>query len=237
MITEARSYKPGDLVDYTPSAALTAGQVIDAGGMAAIASTDIAAGALGVIQIAGDVLMRAAAVAGEIGDPVGWDEDGTSVDGDTGALTTNPFDWDFPVGSLAQALTATSGRAVVHLNKFATGKPIWPNWVYESVSADKTLAATDHGKVLCVSADGKTVTLPATIAGIEAVIVNLGLSGKIGITIAPAAADKIMGANLGGTDGATYVNTKATAKRWDYVHLRGDGANGWWIVSKRGTWA
>jgi predicted RecA/RadA family phage recombinase len=100
MITEARAYKPGDLVDYTPSAALTAGQVIDAGGMAAIASTDIAAGASGVIQIAGDVLVRAAAVAGEIGDPVGWDEDGTSVDGDTGALTTNPFAWDFPVGSL-----------------------------------------------------------------------------------------------------------------------------------------
>ena len=48
---------------------------------------------------------------------------------------------------------------------------------------------------------------------------------------------KIMGADVAGTDNKDQINTKTTAIRGDWMHLVGDGSNGWYIVGKRGTWA
>lgn len=240
MFTEANVNKEGDVLDYTPTSAVVGGQVLQIGALAAIAQRDIAANVLGSVVIDGLAEFRAAAVVGEAGDPVGWDEDGTGVDGNTGALTVDPATWDFVVGSLAKDLAAADGRAFVRLNRFSPTKPYWPGKVYETKTDNYTVDAEDAGKVLCIATDAKAFTLPAYAAGFvgfEITFVNTGASGNNILTISPNSSDKIMGPDIAGTDDKDYINTKATAKRWDYVTLRADGANGWWIVARRGTWA
>jgi hypothetical protein len=46
-----------------------------------------------------------------------------------------------------------------------------------------------------------------------------------------------MGADLAGVDNKDRINTKATAKRLDHVHLVADGVNGYFVSTERGVWA
>ncbi|MDA8122252.1 MAG: hypothetical protein M0Z38_06775 [Deltaproteobacteria bacterium] len=109
--------------------------------------------------------------------------------------------------------------------------------VRETVSVDKTLAAVDSGKVFFVDTDAKTVTLPAVegMAGIK--IVNIGAYGAVAVKVLPNALDMIEGPNITGADAKYIINTKATAKRGDYVVLEYGDPNGWVITEMRGTWA
>jgi hypothetical protein len=61
--------------------------------------------------------------------------------------------------------------------------------------------------------------------------------GACAVTVSPAALDKIMGNGYTSADNKDIVNTKATAKKGDYVKLVGDGVNGWMIAEIRGIWA
>jgi hypothetical protein len=239
MDVEARALALGNVLDHTPSATRTGGQVVQVGALAGIIqeAAGLAASEQGSILVEGLVGIRAAAVAGEAGDPVGWDENGTGVDGNTGALTVDPSTWDFCVGSLAKDLAATDGIAEVLLNKFSPDKPYWPGKTWETKADNYTVDAQDSGKVLCIATDAKAFTLPATAAGLEVIFVNTGLSGAVALTISPNASDKIMGPDIAGTDDKDQVNTKATAKRWDYMHLVADGSAGWYIKAMRGVWA
>ncbi len=106
------------------------------------------------------------------------------------------------------------------------------------VAADKTLAEADSGVVQNVTADGKVLTLPSTVVGMKFVIRNGGSSnGVVGVTVSPAAADKIMGNGYTSADNKDAVNTKATALVGDELTLIGDGANGWFIEKVVGIWA
>lgn len=108
----------------------------------------------------------------------------------------------------------------------------------EAVADNKTLDAQDVGKLFYVTADAKTITLPATVAGLgPIVIMNGGADAGVAVKVSPNANDKIMGPDVAGTDNKDQINTKTTAKRGDYIVITGDGANGWWISAKRGTWA
>jgi hypothetical protein len=107
----------------------------------------------------------------------------------------------------------------------------------EFVTANKTLDEGDNGVVQIVTADAKTITLPSTVVGTSYTIVNGGADGTILVTVAPAAADKIMGNGFTSADNKAALNTKATAKRGDYIKLLGDGVNGWMVVAVQGTWA
>lgn len=57
------------------------------------------------------------------------------------------------------------------------------------------------------------------------------------MAVSPAAADKIMGADLAGVDNKDRHNTKATAKRLDYIDLAYGSADGWLVNAERGIWA
>lgn len=107
----------------------------------------------------------------------------------------------------------------------------------EFVSANKTLDEGDIGVAQVVTADAKTITLPATVVGYTYTIINGGPDGTILVTVAPAAADKIMGNGFTSADNKAALNTKATAKRGDKLVLVGDGANGWMVQECVGTWA
>ena len=107
----------------------------------------------------------------------------------------------------------------------------------ESSAVDLTVDAQDTGKVIFMTADAKTVTLPA-VEGVGKVrVVNAGAFGTQLVTIAPDAGDMIEGPNVSVTDADTWGNTKATACRGDYVDIEYGDSAGWAITRKRGTWA
>jgi predicted RecA/RadA family phage recombinase len=102
----------GEVVDYTPGSAVSAGDVIVLGSFIGIALTAIAAGALGALRVCG--LFSIAKVTGAVtaGQRLYWDADGNPVSGTagTGAVST-----DASVGPLIgyASVAATSGAATV----------------------------------------------------------------------------------------------------------------------------
>lgn len=239
---EARFYCEKDIRDYTPATAKVAGQVVVLDdGKAGICIDAIAANAKGAVQVSGIVEMNNAAINGAAGSPIGWDEDASPVSGtaSSGAATTKLSAVDFLLGSLASALASTDTSCFVNLNDFNPAKPIFEGKVFEEITTSKTLDAEDCGKAFIVTADAQTITLPATGSGLGSIVIINGCAdGGAVINISPAAVDKIMGPDLAGVDNKDLINTKATAKHWDYVIIHPDVAgNGWEVLAKRGTWA
>lgn len=240
MDTEAINLQHGDYLDYTPAAPVVAGQVVQAGGRAGICASAIGANVKGAVQVKGIIKVKAAAISGNVGDPIGWDENGTPVGGTaTGAATTTLSAADFIIGSLVAALADTDGVAQVALNEIIPSQPSFEGLLFEEITDDKTMDAEDCGKAFIITVDAKTITLPATANGLgPMVFINGGKDAAVIITLSPAAADKIMGPDIPGTADKDLINTKLTAKHWDYVILRPDVAGaGWSIDAMRGIWA
>lgn len=107
----------------------------------------------------------------------------------------------------------------------------------EFVAANKTLDIGDNGVVQIVNTDAKVITLPSTVVGYSYTVVNGAADGAALVSVAPAAADMIVGNGFTGADNKAALNTKATAKRGDYIKLVGDGVNGWMITEIVGIWA
>ena len=112
----------------------------------------------------------------------------------------------------------SSGVAVVEFNAAGFVDPYRSRTVREVISANKTLDAEDTGKLFWVDTDAVTITLPAVAAGVFGVqIVNGGSYGTVAVTISPNSVDSILGPDITAADDKDLINTKATAKRGDYV--------------------
>ncbi len=107
----------------------------------------------------------------------------------------------------------------------------------ETVAANITVDAQDTGKVFCVNTDGVVITLPAVEGVGRFRVLNVGAFGTVGLSVAPNANDMIEATNTGVTDADSWGNTKATARRGDYIDITYGDANGWCIVAMNGTWA
>jgi len=239
---EAQLYKQGDVIQHTPGSALSAGQIIQVDSdRIGVCDNAIAASALGNVRVKGVFKIEAAAVVGNVGDVIGWDENGSSVLGtaSAGAATTSLVDADFMLGSLVEALAAADGYAYVAINEFVQDRPAWPNRVHELKADNYTVDVEDSGKVLHIATDAKTFTLPdcTTCPGLDVIFQNDAADAGIALNISPAVGDKIMGPDVAGTDNKDQINTKLTAVRGDWMHLRSEGVAGWWIIESRGTWA
>jgi hypothetical protein len=111
-----------------------------------------------------------------------------------------------------------------------------------SLQTTGTIAIADDsvqvGKFCTVSADAQTLTLPAVVVGASFIIVNIAADGAALLTISPDSGDKFLVdiAGAAGTDNKDIINTKATQKQYDYVHLVGMTGDGWLIADKRGVW-
>jgi len=107
----------------------------------------------------------------------------------------------------------------------------------QTVTTGLTIDAQDSGKVLCITTDALTQTLPA-VEGISNIrFLNLGAFGTVEITVSPNANDMIESVDAAGVDNKDIVNTKATARRGDYIDLDYGDGNGWVVTAVRGTWA
>jgi hypothetical protein len=120
--------------------------------------------------------------------------------------------------------------------------------VVETITANRTLRVEDSGKVFLVGTDALTITLPATVKGLDFTFINSGAAGNNIITISPAAADGIAGTitlassvvTRVGTVDTDLVNTKATSTLGNSVRIVGTGVTGtgaYFIVSSTGIWA
>ena len=132
----------------------------------------------------------------------------------------------------------SSGVAVVDFDASCYRDPYAARTMRETISANKTLDAEDTGKLFWVDTDAVTITLPAVAAGVFGVqIVNGGSYGTVAVTISPNSVDSILGPDITAADDKDLINTKATAKRGDYVVLDSGDADGYLAVELRGTWA
>lgn len=126
---------------------------------------------------------------------------------------------------------------------------VFPNGVQANVlpknavakeSAYTVVANTDSGKVFYTTTDNQVFTLPAIALGETYTIVNMAEDGMAKVSISPAAADGIMYLNSA-TDDKDLINTKATAKKGDYIKLAaiytGATLDYWTVVEARGVWA
>lgn len=114
----------------------------------------------------------------------------------------------------------------------------------QTVTDNTTLTVHESGKIMLLGTDGKTITLPPTLAGLRYTFVNSGASGNNIVKISPAATDGITGTvgsvTVDGTINKAVQNTKSTAKTGDNITLIGTGEPGvkaWIILSGVGVWA
>lgn len=96
---------------------------------------------------------------------------------------------------------------------------------------------TDSGTTFTSSLDAIVFTLPSIAIGNTVTFVNTAPDGVAALNVSPAAADGITYAGSS-TDDKDLINTKATAKRGDFVTLASlDGVIAWQVVGARGIWA
>lgn len=107
----------------------------------------------------------------------------------------------------------------------------------ESNTTSFTIDAQDAAKAIFIAADAVTVTLPAVEGVGRFRVINAGAFAAQIVTITPDVSDMIEGPNVTGVDGTSWINTKATACRGDYVDIKYGDANGWAVTKKRGIWA
>ena len=99
------------------------------------------------------------------------------------------------------------------------------------------VTTTDSGKTLVSTLDAIVYTLPSIAIGNTITFVNMADDGQAALNISPAAIDGITYAGSS-TDDKDLINTKATAKKGDFVTLASlDGGVAWQVVAARGIWA
>jgi hypothetical protein len=192
---------------------------------------DNSAGAAAAINVdvikAGEIqLAVTGAVITDVGQPVYATDDDTFVFLPTGAVF---------IGFVKRYVSA--GVAVVEFDANVLKDP-YGDTVRNTISATYTTDIEDTGKTLFVDTDAFVITLltyaAATAHRIK--VVNIGAFGTVAVSIDPAAGDLIAGPDDTGADGGLLVNTKATARRGDYVVLTSGGDNGYIVEEIRGIW-
>lgn len=109
-----------DKLLYTAATNITAGTpVLTPLGTVGIPANDIASGNTDEVDVCGR--FRALGVASQawvVGDRVGWDANGSPLNGtaSSGAYTKTVADWDFPVGTVVEAKGATTEYGVILLD-------------------------------------------------------------------------------------------------------------------------
>lgn len=107
-------------------------------------------------------------------------------------------------------------------------------------TANYTIVEDDHRATLIAGAVDLVFTLPSAVAsltGFEVTVVTATISATTGVSLSPAATDKIQGKGITSVDGKDRINSAATDAVGDLLTLVCDGVDGWWVKNERGTWA
>lgn len=137
--------------------------------------------------------------------------------------------------SLSGAATLASGGSLT----FDSGSKVVHQ--LQTKATNYTVLASESGATFIGSAADVVFTLPATAAGLVYRFVTGAVSAGTGLSVSPAAVDKIMGSCDGvaitSADNKDLINTGATDVLGDSITLMGDGVDGWYIIGSTGVWA
>ncbi len=214
-------------------ASVAGGAVVDLGDIFGILVVTTANGATGTVMIDEEHQLTArTAGAWAIGDDLYWDATNGNLTEIGGSA--NKF-----IGKATRLKAIDDTTARFKLNVGAPISPELLDRVWEAVAGALALDIQDVGKVMNLTATA-VITLPATSLAYHFIIRNGAPDGDAQPTVSPAAADSLYGADLAGVDNVDRVNTLATAKRGDFISLRGDGLapqpGGYAIVAEKGIW-
>lgn len=116
-----------------------------------------------------------------------------------------------------------------------------------TITATQTLTEADAGSDYNVATDALVITLPLIEAdniGMEFLFRNTGANAANIITLSPNAVDGVNGristaaadSTASGTVNKDWINTKATAKKGDYVRIKAVALTTWFIEEGQGVW-
>jgi predicted RecA/RadA family phage recombinase len=181
-MAKASFVQEGNRLDYRPSGATTAGTVVVSGNLVGIATTDIAANALGAISTVGIFDVAHAADAITAGAAVYWDADGNPVGGTagTGAATATSSNNTFMGWALAAVdETDTTVRVKLFGSPAVTVNHYGPlNNLIADPGTGKAIPVTASGRVEIVTgATGQTNTLEAPTFGGQQLLLGLKTDG------------------------------------------------------------
>jgi predicted RecA/RadA family phage recombinase len=208
-----------DKLAYTAVAAVTAGTpILTSIGTVGIAVNDMAIGDVDELDVCGR--FRALGVASQawiVGDRVGWDANGSPLNGTalSGAYTKTVTDWDFAVGTVAEAKGATTEMGVILLDEPAA--TFIPSGAQQSLSGAGAIDVLSYSTMWTTTgAQAGTIANGTRIGQLKEIM--LTVDGGDG-TLTPATASgftTIVFSNIG-----------------DMVLLRWTA--GGWIILKRGN--
>jgi len=188
-MTQARFVQEGNSIDYTPVAAVAAGDVVVQGALVGVAKLDIEAARLGALAIGGLFDFVKATGAITAGAAVYWDADGNPVGGTagTGALTTTAGGNTF-VGwaVVAAAETDTTARVRLFGSPSVTANHYGPlnNAIADPGNAGAIpVTASGYVPIVTTGAETRTLAVP-TFAAQELLITMKTDGGDCVITVA-----------------------------------------------------
>jgi hypothetical protein len=201
-------------------------------------NTDGSAGDKNIQLIGGTryrLIVDLVALITDVGQPVYASDDATLSMMPAITTTANSY-----VGVVTRYVSATQMEV-----EFRPGEcdEFGPNTAREVWSANQITAAADNGKIIYVDTDAVVVTLLAVAGGAYAgytiTLVNIAGAGVALVSGDFNAADLMAGGcgKAADADGHQIRNTKATARRGDFVKLVSNGGTGFNLVAMRGTWA
>ena len=212
----------GNAVDYTPSAAVTGGDVVVQGGLVGVATTDIAANDLGSLSVSGLKFAPKTTAAWTVGLPVHWNASGDPDSGTAGTGAANQLGVGVYMGVAAVAASSGDDRGYVLLNvPSSSGAGASSSVTATTGGATTGLIPVNAGFVTVTSDSAdKQISLPAGTVGDEIRI----LVGTTGCELISAvAADKVNEVVVGATN--ELALTAEALYRCQYTK------SGFWIVN------
>jgi predicted RecA/RadA family phage recombinase len=162
--TAANAYSENDAMDYTPSSAVTAGDVVVLNGIVGVAPVAIAANTKGAISISGIKKVPKTTAAWVRGLPVHWNPTGSPDNGDASSGAANQIGVGTYMGIAVAAAGSGDDFGYVDLNRATNLLAVTTVAAAGSVIGDA--AALSQGLNIVTGADGtKGVILPVAVPG------------------------------------------------------------------------
>ena len=220
--TPATTYAEGDAIDYTPGSAVTAGNVVVLGGLVGVATSDIAANALGSLTVKGVFKTPKTTAAWSVGLPVHWNPTGDPDGGTAGTGAANQLGVGTYMGVASIAASSGDDYGYVILNAVSSSGGGASSSVTATTGGATTGLIPVNAGFVTVTSDSadKQISLPAGTVGDEIRI----LVGTTGCELISAvAADKVNEVTVGATN--ELALTAEALYRCQYTK------SGFWIVT------
>lgn len=167
--TPALTYSSDGTIDYTPSSAVTGGDVVVLNGIVGVAITDIAANKKGSLAVEGIFKLPKTTAAVVRGLPIHWDPTGSPDSGTASTGAANQLGVGTYAGICVEASASGDDYAIVNLNRQSNLLAVTAVTAAGSVIGDA--AQLSQGLNVVTGANGTLgVILPVAVPGMMVVV-------------------------------------------------------------------